>query len=361
MRTSSVVILILLALGAGAAGGYFLHQMPGSPAPMPAAQPTPAPPRATAPAVVETVVLEEKAIQDRLNAVGTLVSEESVTVRPEIAGRISEIHFHEGQNVRKGDLLLRLDDAIAKAELQQAQANYALANSKFQRSSELQRQGFISRQGQDEARNAVQVARADVALAQARLEKTRIVVPFDGKIGLRNVSVGDYITTGQDLVTLEAIDTLKVDFRTPEIFLAQIHTGQQLNILFDALPERHWQGEVTAISPLVDKDGRAIVMRARIDNADGVLRPGMFARVDLLLNEQRALMVPEGALLPREGLQYVFRIVDNVAEEIPVQVGLRREGLVEISGDLAIGDTIVAAGAQKIRNGSRVTVSNPQT
>lgn len=363
MQKSAVITLLMLAIGVGAAGGYFLPRWQ-SQAQTPAPQPVvaaPAPAAPAAPVLVETHVLKESVLFDRLNAVGTLVSEEAVTVRPEIAGRISDIRFHEGQSVRRGDVLLTLDDAVARAELQQARANQALANSKYQRANELQRQGFISRQGRDEAANAAQVASADVALAQARLDKTRIVAPFDGEIGLRNVSVGDYVTVGQDLVTLQAIQSLKVDFRIPELYLPQIRPGQKLKLFFDALPGQSWEGEVAAISPLVDVDGRALVMRARVDNQSGTLRPGMFARVDLLLAEQSALMVPETALQPRGGSQFIFRIDNGIAKEVPVVVGQRHDGLVQISGEVASGDLIVVAGLQKIRDGSRVRTETPNT
>lgn len=358
MRKSSIILLVALALGLGAAAGYWASRTlePGDAA-------APPPPVATAPApapravAIEAMSLTTTALQERLSAVGTLVSEESVMLRSEVAGRIREIRFREGQSVRQGDTLITLDDAIAQAELMQAQANFALARSKFQRASELQRQGFISAQGRDEATNTLQVERANVALAQAKLDKAAIRAPFDGEIGLRNVSPGDYINVGQDLVTLQAIRQLKVDFRIPEVFLARITPGQRLNITLDALPGRSWQAEVAAISPLVDIAGRALVMRAVVDNSDGTLRPGMFARVNVLLSEADALMVPETALLPRGGGQYVYRVVDGRAQEVPVQVGTRRDAMVAITGDLAVGDQIVTAGLQKIQDGSPVTVT----
>src|SRR5690606_4051279 len=206
MRKSSIVLLVAAVIVAGAAAGYFVprivdtHRVAPAVASPQSAAPAKAPAaQARAPVPVETMILETGTLQERLNAVGSLVSDESVMLRPEVAGRIRSIRFHEGQSVRKGDVLIRLDDDIARAELQQAQANYALARSKFQRTTELQRQGFISAQGRDEANNALQVERANVALAQARLDKTEIRAPFDGEIGLRNVSAGDYVTAGQDL------------------------------------------------------------------------------------------------------------------------------------------------------------------
>ncbi len=358
MRKSSIVLLVAAAIAVGAATGYFLPRALESnsgAAPRPQAS-TPAAP-ARAPIAVETTTLAPTLLQQRLNAVGSLVSEESVMLRPEVAGRIREIRFTEGQGVKKGDTLIRLDDDIARAELQQAQANYALARSKHQRATELQRQGFISAQGRDEANNALQVERANVALAQAKFDKTSILAPFAGEIGLRNVSVGDYITAGQDLVTLQAIQRLKVDFRIPEIYLSRITPGQKLTIMLDAIPGRTWQAQVAAISPLVDVGGRALVMRALVDNADGTLRPGMFARVNVLLSEANVLMVPETALVPRGSGQYVYRVQDGIAHEIEVQVGTRREGMVEVTGGLTAGDQIVTAGLQKIQNGSRVSAT----
>ncbi len=357
MRTSLLAVLFIAALGAGAAAGYVVsRQAPAAPAPA-AAQPAAATAKPRAAVPVEVVTVTEATLEQRLNAVGTLVSEESVMLRPEIAGRIREVPFVEGQAVKRGDVLLRLDDSIARAELQQAQANFGLAESKFKRADELQREGFISRQGRDEASNTLQVERANVALARARLDKTVLRAPFDGEIGLRTVSVGDYVTVGQDLVTLQAARQLKVDFRIPELYLAQIAPGQRLDVGVDALPGRTWPARVTAISPLVDVSGRALVMRAIVDNADGTLRPGMFARVNLLLSETPALLVPETALAPRDNRQYVYRVRDGVVSEVAVRIGQRRGGQVEIVEGLNDGDQIVTAGLQKIQDGTRVAAT----
>lgn len=196
-----------------------------------------------------------------------------------------------------------------------------------------------------------------MALAQARLAKTVIRAPFDGEIGLRNVSVGDYVREGQDLVTLESINQLKVDFRIPEMHLAGVSTGQSLQVTVDALPGRHWQGKVAAISPLVDAAGRSIVMRAQVDNEDGVLRPGMFARVRLRLADGEAVMVPETALVPRDNRQYVFIVRDGAVEQVEVSIGQRQSGRVEITNGVEAGDQVVTAGLQKVQDGTRVAVT----
>ncbi len=292
-----------------------------------------------------------------ITAVGSLRSDESVTLRPEVAGRISQIPFTEGQRVQKGQVLIRLDDSVPRAEFEQARANFSLAKSNFDRSIELQQKGFISKQARDEADNAMKVQQAAMVLAQVRLDKSVIRAPFNGIVGLRNVSVGDYVAAGQDLVPIEAIDPLKVDFRVPELYLSQIRTGQALQITLDSVPDKIFNGVVFAISPLIDAGGRSIVMRAQIKNA-GQLRPGMFARVRLLLSETAdVLVVPEAALAPAGDEQFVFRVSDGKAERVQVELGQRRDGVVEVVAGLNEGDTIVVAGIQKIRDGAAVTVS----
>jgi membrane fusion protein (multidrug efflux system) len=291
-----------------------------------------------------------------ITAVGSLRSDESVTLRPEVAGRVVKIGFDEGRPVGKNAVLVKLDPAINEAEVQQAKANLTLARSKYERAIDLQKQGFISGQARDEAENNLKVAEAAEALAAARLAKTEIRAPFSGIIGLRSVSIGDYVKEGQDMVNLESIDPLKVDFRVPEIYLKQVQVGQTLEVALDALPGRTHPGNVTAINPLVDTGGRAIVIRALVKNADTALRPGMFARVKLFTREaQDALVLPEQALVPQGEDQYVYRVVDGKSVRTKVEVGQRRDSRVEILKGVAAGDTIVVAGQLKIRDGTPVT------
>ena len=266
-----------------------------------------------------------------ITAVGSLRSDESITVRPETAGRVAVIGFQEGQRVPKGATLVRLDPAINQAEVQQAQANLTLARAKYERASELQTKGFISGQARDEAENNLKVAEASLALANARLAKTEIKAPFSGVIGLRSVSVGDYVKEGADMVNLESIDALKVDFRVPEVYLRQVSVGQTLEVSLDALPGKTYEGKVFAINPLVDAAGRAIVIRAQVKNTDTALRPGMFARVRLITQAvDEALVLPEQALVPQGEEQFVFRVVDGKANRVKVVTGQRRDGMVEI-------------------------------
>jgi membrane fusion protein (multidrug efflux system) len=282
---------------------------------------------------VEAARVVRAALPQVITAVGSLRSDESVTLRPEVAGRIATIGFAEGQRVQKGALLVRLDPTVNEAEVKQARANMTLAKSKYDRAVDLAKSNFISGQARDEAESNMKVADAALAVAEAKLAKMEIKAPFSGIIGLRQVSVGDYVKEGADLVNLEAVDPLKVDFRVPEIYLKQVRAGQALEIALDAIPGRTYGGRVFAINPLVDAAGRAIVIRAQVSNPDTSLRPGMFARVRLITEERRdALVVPEQALVPFGSEQFVFRVVDGKAQRARVEIGQRGDGKVEMAG-----------------------------
>lgn len=357
MKTSTIGFFLALAAGVvlGAGGAKWLADRAAAPAGSTVAIPvqTAADDKRV---VVEAAPVEQVALPRGVSAVGSLRSENSVMLRPEITGRIAQINFDEGGKVKQGQVLVRLDDSVAKAQLQQAQANLSLAQSQYRRAVELGKQGFISKQARDEAASQLKVQQAAAALAQANLDKTVIAAPFDGLVGLRTVSVGDYVSPGIDLVPIESVDPLKVDFRIPEQFLGLVHPGLKLMLGFDALPGQEREGEVGAISPLVDVGGRSILLRANVPNADGALRPGMFARVRLQFADDQGLVVPETALAPSGEEQYVFRIQDGKAARVVVQVGLRRGGKVEILDGLKAGDQVVTAGLQKLRDGVEVRV-----
>ncbi len=308
---------------------------------------------------VETIPVAVARMPQSITAVGSLRSDESVTLRPEVAGRIAAIQFKEGQRVGKGTTLVRLDAAVNQAEVEQARANLKLAKSKFDRAVDLSKSNFISGQARDEAENNLKVAEAAVALVEARLAKMDIKAPFSGIIGLRSVSVGDYVKEGADLVNLESIDPLKVDFRVPEVYMRQVESGQPLEVTLDAYPGKTFQGRVLAVNPLVDTAGRAVVIRAQVKNQDASLRPGMFARVRLIIKDvAEALVVPEQALVPQGSDQFVYKVVDGRAVRAQVEVGQRRDGKAEVLSGLRAGDIVVTAGQQRLRDGATVALRN---
>jgi membrane fusion protein (multidrug efflux system) len=348
--------VIAFVVVAGALGGGYWLGRTAAPAGAQAGGTAKAGPGAQAAGtVVETASVALVPLPSSITAIGTLRSDESVSIRPEVSGRISEILFREGQGVERGEVLVRLDASVQMAEAKQAEANLALARSRVERARDLHAKNFISAQAKDEAESNFKVAQATHDLAQARLTKLEIRAPFSGIVGLRQVSAGDYVKDGQEIANLEGIDPLKVDFRVPEIFLKKVGVNQSLQVTLDALPDRIFGGRVYAIKPLVDAGGRALVVRATVKNSGAALRPGMFARVRLLTSDRSdALTIPEQSLVPSGDDFYVFRVVDGRAARTKVEIGQRQAGLVEIVAGLSAGDTVVTAGQTKIRDGASV-------
>ena len=317
---------------------------------------------AGAPIAVEVFQVKPTTVQEDLQAVGSLQSNESVILRPEVSGRISAIGFKDGQVVRKGQLLIALDNALNEAEVAQMKAEYDLALANLKRSEDLASRKFISSSAQDTAASNAQVAEAKLKLAQARSSKMRIVAPFDGVVGIRGVSLGDYVKDGTDLVNVEDVRILKVDFRLPERNLTQIKVGQGIEVVADALPGERFSGLIDAINPRIDANGRSLEIRARLDNTGGKLRPGMFVRVRVIVGERaNALLVPEEAIVPQGAEFFVYKVVEGQARRIPVKIGVRREALVEIVEGLTTGDQVVTAGMRLSRDGQPVRVLPPST
>lgn len=343
MKTACTLMLLVCVLVSSSAGSA---QGAGGPAPA-----TP----------VEGVQLAAEVLERRIEAVGSLRANEAVMVRPEVAGRVASVRFNEGEAVKAGQALVALDTEIQSAELQRAEANLKLADVEFTRMNELLRRKAGSRTDYDKALSQREAFQADLALAKAKLAKMTVHAPFDGVLGLRQISVGDYISAGQDLVGIVDLDPIKVDFRVPEVYLDLVKPGQRLAVTVDALPGKSFEGELYAIDPQLDVNGRAIVLRARAANPDGVLKPGLFARVQLIVERRdAALLVPEEALLPNpDGTTAVFKVVDGKVASVPVKTGLRQAAKVEVVDGLAAGDTVITAGQMKVHPGMAVQVLAP--
>ncbi len=311
---------------------------------------------------VEAVAARTGVVNRVISAVGSLRANESVVIRSEIAGRIAAIHFSEGEAVKAGAELIRLDDSEQRAQLAESTAAAKLNELNFARARDVFEKKLLSQQNYDEALEKLHESQARVTLDEARLAKTRLTAPFAGVLGLRQVSVGDYIKEGQNIVNLEDIQALKLDFRAPETYLASIKPEQQVTLQVDAYPQRSFSGRLYAIDPRIDEQTRTVVLRARIPNPDMNLHPGMFARVSLVLESRAdAVLVPEQALLPVGDTQFVYRVVDGKAVQTRVLTGQRSEGAVEIVQGLNAGDTVITAGQTKVHDGAPVHVITATT
>ena len=340
LRLSSLFALTILLLS-GAGPLYATEQK------TPAARPaTP----------VETLEVRVTTAAQQITAVGSLQSNESVILSSEIAGRVTQISFLEGETIQADKLLIQLDDAVLKAQLAQAQANLTLHEADYRRAASLLQDHAISQQERDTAYARWTLDKASVQLAEAQWRKTRILAPFSGTLGLRLVSPGEYVQPGQPLVNLEDTRSLKVEFSIPEKYSALIAKGQTFALQAAAFAGRDFSGEIYAINPLVAAASRSLMVRGRLDNPDGLLRPGQFADLQLTIAKRKdALFIPEQAVVPQPQTNLVFTVVDGKAQMVPVQLGQRRKGWVEVVEGLVAGDVVVTGGHQKIGPGSQVT------
>jgi membrane fusion protein (multidrug efflux system) len=405
------------------------------------------------PSGVEIGQVKKQTLRDDAEAVGTLRSFQNVMLRPEVAGRVLALGFADGARVRAGQVLVQMDDTLQRAEVQQSLAQMSIARANHKRNQELVAQNFIAQRSLDESGAALQVAEAQLGLSCARLERMRLIAPFNGVVGIRNINVGDYVKDGADLINLENIGSLYVDYRLPERYQSKVMPGQTIEVKLDAFSNRLFKAKVEAVDPLIDANGRSINVRAVLANTagepispapaasasaaapaassassassaqakaaaptqpaksnqgvvlpspqslgcpantfdrtrtnlggeqNGPLRPGMFARVTAVFAvKANALVVPEEAIVPQAGKQFVIKAVAPsdlpapaasatasapvlppdtklVSQRVEVKLGLRRGGQVEITQGLAEGDTIVLAGQQRLqKDGSPLRV-----
>ena len=309
--------------------------------------------------VVEAVEAQKKDVNLEISALGTLQADQAITVRPEITGIVTSIDFEDGERVEKGDLIIKLDDKDLTARLMQAEARLTLTRANYQRAQQLLKQGSGTARARDEALNDFKSAEAEVAAAETALHKATITAPFSGIIGLRQVSLGEYVTAGQAIATLADVDNLRIDFRVSEVFLTEIGKGQEVNVIFDALPEQVYTGVISALDPVVSIEGRALSVRAILQNVDGKLRPGLFGRVEIVTDTRRSIMLPEAAIVTMPtGDKAVFVVVDGHAKMSPVTIGTRVPGEVEILAGVEDGDMVIVSGQLKVQNGAPVEVAN---
>jgi membrane fusion protein (multidrug efflux system) len=295
-----------------------------------------------------------------ITAVGSLTAAEAVIIRPEIAGRVVELPFREGQSVQKGAKLVVIDGSEYDAVLAQAKADAKTETQRYERTIDLFKNKFVSQDAVDVAKGNMDRAVARVQENEAKLAKTTIHAPFSGILGLRLISPGAYVKAGDDIVRLENTSSLKLDFRVPEVYVSKLKPTQTVSVRTDAYPDDVFEGRIYALEPSVDEKTRTLVARAEVPNKQGKLRPGMFGRVIVLLESRpNAVMVPEQAIWPQGRDAFVYKVVDGKAVLTKIDIGSRRPGEVEVAKGLVAGDVIVTDGQMKIKDGAPVMVLPP--
>ena len=321
------------------------------------------------PEFVETVLIEPEDVQDLLEFVGQLDSVNSVVLKPEISGVVASISFEEGKSVEKGAPLIRLRDREQRARLREAEASVSLARSRYQRARKLAKQSAESEAGLERAEAEYEIAGARLELAKIQLDRTVVRAPFDGVVGARLVSPGERVSSGFDrgpgggggggepsgLVRIDSLDEMELIFALPETVMAIAQIGVRVSVRVAPFPGERFEGVIYFVDPRVNTTSRRVLVKARVPNPEHKLRPGLFAKLVLeIANHKDALMVPEDVVVYGRDGTYIWRIDDDQAVRVPVELGIRQPGRVELRKGVRSGDRVVSAGTHKLRPGSIV-------
>ncbi len=303
-------------------------------------------------------VVQPKAdlVRDVVVAVGTLRSRQQIELTSEVSGRIVELNFDPGDPVAEGQLLVRLNDRQAQADLRVSNAQYADAKRQYDRAQSLRSNNSISQAQVDALRTTLDVAAAQLEAARTRLNDHRIEAPFAGVVGLMDISVGAYLNIGDSIATLDATDKMELTFAVPERYLGQVTKGQALAANTAAFPDRDFGGTLAELGTRINELSRSLPVKALIDNAEGRLRPGQFMSVSLTLREREALVIPEQAVLVQGSKAFVFVADEGAARRIEVELGSREPGVVEITKGVSSTDSIIVTGQDRLSSGDKVAI-----
>lgn len=318
------------------------------------------------PETISSAVAHDEKWQDTFAAVGSITAVQGVTVTPEIAGTVSEIAFESGAIVKKGDLLARFDTSTEEAQLKASQAQLEWTRLSVERSRKLRTDSTVSQSELDQAEAAWLQAKANADAIQAAIDKKTIRAPFGGKLGIRQINLGEYVDSGKPIVSLQSLTPVYADFSLPQQALAQVKTGMTIRVTMDTYTNKQFEGSLTAINPDLDTATRSVRLQATLDNADGLMRPGMFARIEVVLpSDQSVLVVPATSILsaPYGDSVYVIEKGTNAPNSLVVRqqfirIGRSRGDFVTVETGLKAGERVVSAGLFKLRNGAAVTENN---
>jgi membrane fusion protein (multidrug efflux system) len=307
---------------------------------------------------VFVTTVEKDQFTDGLEALGTLHANESVILTASVTETVTSIHFDDGDRISAGQILLEMTSAEEHAQLEETRARVKEAKSQYDRVKSLAAEGTAAKSLLDERKREWETARAQLAAIVSRLDDRLVRAPFNGVVGLRNISIGALVTPGTVITTLDDDSVMKLDFSIPSTYLPNLHTGLEIIAKTRAIPDRTFKGEVKSIDSRVDPVTRAVVVRAVLANDDRVLKPGMLMQINLLSNPRETLFIPEESLVAQGQKQFVLVVnpENNKVTRREVKIGSRRPGEVEIMDGLQAGENIITDGAIKVRPGQTVTI-----
>ncbi|WP_342643139.1 efflux RND transporter periplasmic adaptor subunit [Rhodoligotrophos ferricapiens] len=306
---------------------------------------------------VEVAKVKTASFTDKVEAVGSLRANQSITIVPEAAGRIQEIRFKAGEKVKAGEVLVQLDDRDQRIALEEAKATFAEAAQAYERQKKLVQSKVATKAALEQALATYTKAKAAVERAERDLERQQIVAPFAGVVGLSRTDLGAWVETSTVLTTLDDVSTVELEFALPERLLGEIKTGLAIEASSTGFPGRIFEGEISAVDTRIDPASRAFTVRASIPNPDLALKPGMFVNISVALDKRVAIAVPEEAVMTSGDRTFVYLLADGKAERRPVELGARTaEGLVEVRKGVDKADLVISSGTQTLRDGTAVKV-----
>lgn len=316
--------------------------------------------RRNAPVSVETMVIGTERISDQIVSTGTILADEEVELRSEISGKITKILFNEGAPVRKGQLLVKINDEDLQAQLLKAQYKKKLLQDREYRQRMMLKKEGISQQEYDTALNELNMQDAEIQLIKVQIDKTELRAPFDGVVGLKSVSVGSYLSPATKIATLQKLNPVKLEFSIPEKYSSIVSTGRKVSFTLQNSAEKY-NATVYAIEPKISEATRTLIIRARSGNQGNKIRPGAFAEIGLTLNEvNNAIVVPSQTIVPDFKGQKVFLYSGGKAKPVQVTTGIRQEKNVQITGGLKAGDTLITSGIMQLKPNMRVKLKGDE-
>lgn len=350
MKYWKPLLVAIIVIGALIAGKIYLFPSPHAAQSNNAGGPPP-------PAAVTGYVTTYLPLDNQVYATGSLIANEVINLSPEVAGKLTYLNIPEGQIIQKGQLIARVNDADLQAQLKKLEVQLSISKSKEDRAKKLLDINGLSVEEFEDALNSHNILKAEIEYTKTLIAKTELRAPFTGKLGFKLISDGSFVNTSSVISTLQQINPVKVEFSIPERYVPLVKSGNTISFQIDGY-KQSFTAQVYAIEPNIDVASRSVVMRAKAENASGLLKPGAFARINLSLGvDEKAIMIPTQAIIPILKGQQVYIVENGAAVAKPVTLGFRGDAKVQITEGLNVGDTVLTTGLMSLKPGGKVIVN----